>query len=58
MEMDKFSNLGSFEEMAEAQEAAPETAKTVEAEITTEAKAEEAPAAEAKADNVETPKTV
>jgi hypothetical protein len=65
MGLDKFSNLGSFEEMAEAQDTAPETVKTVETEIATEAKTEvateakteEAPVAtDVPADNVETPK--
>ena len=49
MGLDKYS-AGSFEEMAEAQDSAPET-KAVE----TEAKTEATPAAEVKADNVETP---
>jgi nicotinate-nucleotide pyrophosphorylase len=54
MGLDKYS-AGSFEEMVEEQDSAPETAKTVEAEI--EATTDATPVAEAKADNVETPKT-
>jgi hypothetical protein len=52
MGLDKYS-AGSFEEMAEAQDSAPETAKTAETEVKTDA----APVAEATTDNVETPKT-
>jgi len=54
MGLDKHSSLGSFEEMAEAQDAAPETAQSVEAEI--EATANATPVVEPTADNVETPK--
>ena len=56
MGLDKYS-AGSFEEMAEQNEAA-EAAKPTTENVATEAKTEEAPATDVKADNVETPKTV
>jgi hypothetical protein len=49
MGLDKYS-AGSFEEMAEAQDSAPEVAET-------EVKTDAAPVAEVTTDNVETPKT-
>lgn len=52
MGLDKYS-AGSFEEMAEAQDSAPETAKTAE----TEGKAEPTDEGTGVADNVETPKS-
>jgi hypothetical protein len=55
MGLDKFSNLGSFEEMAEAQDSAPEVAKTAETEVKTEVATEVA--TEVTTDNVETSKT-
>jgi hypothetical protein len=64
MGLDKFSNLGSFEEMVEAQDTAPETVKTVKAETAdaTEVVTEKAEAEIVggtpifPADNLETPK--
>jgi hypothetical protein len=59
MGMNKFSELGSFEEMAEQNEQ-KEAAKVAPAteNVATEAKTEEAPVAtDVKVDNVETPKT-
>ena len=59
MGLDKYS-AGSFEEMAEQNEqnGAAEAAKPATENVATEAKTEEAPATDVKADNTETSKTV
>ena len=59
MGTNNFSELGSFEGMAEQNEATEDVATPATENVATEAKTEEAPVAtEVKADNTETPKTV